>query len=139
MRKIDEIIIHCTATEEGKDFTVEDVRRWHVQGNGWKDIGYHYLIYRDGSIHPGRPLDQVGAHTSGHNATSIGVCYVGGVAADRKTVKDTRTPQQKAALEKLVKALCVVFGVQKVNGHRKYANKGCPSFDVEKWCKEIGL
>ena len=114
MRKIDEIIIHCTATEEGKDFTVEDVRRWHVQGNGWKDIGYHYLIYRDGSIHPGRPIDQVGAHTSGHNATSIGVCYVGGLAADRKTPKDTRTPQQKAALIDLVRSLMLVFGVRKV-------------------------
>lgn len=139
MRKIDEIIIHCTATEEGRNFTVEEVRRWHVQGNGWKDIGYHFLIYLDGSIHPGRPIDQVGAHTSGHNATSIGVCYVGGLAADRKTPKDTRTPQQKAALEKLVRSLCVVFGVQKVNGHRKYANKACPSFDVDKWCEEVGL
>lgn len=139
MRKIDEIIIHCTATEEGKDFTVEDVRRWHVQGNGWKDIGYHYLIYRDGSIHPGRPIDQVGAHTSGHNATSIGVCYVGGLAADRKTPKDTRTPQQKAALIDLVRSLMLVFGVRKVSGHREYANKACPSFDVQVWREEVGI
>lgn len=139
MRKIDEIIIHCTATEEGKDFTVEEVRRWHVQGNGWKDIGYHFLVYRDGSIHPGRPLDQVGAHTSGHNATSIGVCYVGGVAADRKTPKDTRTPEQKAALVELVRSLKVVFGVSKVSGHNQYAKKACPSFDVQKWRKENGV
>lgn len=139
MRKIDEIIIHCTATEEGRDFTVEDVRRWHVQGNGWKDIGYHYVIYRDGSIHPGRPLDQVGAHTSGHNATSIGVCYVGGVAADRKTPKDTRTPEQKATLIDLVRSLKLVFGVSKVSGHNEYAKKACPSFDVQKWRKEVGL
>lgn len=139
MRKIDEIIIHCTATEEGKDFTVEDVRRWHVQGNGWKDIGYHFLIYRDGSVHPGRPLDQIGAHTSGHNATSIGVCYVGGVAADRKTPKDTRTPEQKKALIELVRSLKLVFGVSNVSGHREYAKKACPSFDVQKWRKENGI
>lgn len=136
MRKINEIIIHCTATEEGKHFTVEDVRRWHVQGNGWKDIGYHYLIYLDGSIHAGRPLDQVGAHTSGRNANSIGVCYVGGVASDRKTPKDTRTDAQKRALVELVRSLKTVFGVTEVHGHREYAAKACPSFDVQAWRKE---
>lgn len=139
MRKIDEIIIHCSATEEGKNFTVEDIRKWHVQDNGWKDIGYHYVIHLDGSVHPGRPLDQAGAHTSGHNATSIGVCYVGGVAADRKTPKDTRTPQQKASLIELVRSLKLVFGVSKVTGHREYAKKACPSFDVQQWRKEVGL
>lgn len=139
MRPINEIIIHCSATEEGRDFTVEDIRRWHVQGNGWKDIGYHYVIYRDGSVHPGRPLDQVGAHTTGHNAKSIGVCYVGGVASDRKTPKDTRTPEQKAALIELVRSLKLVFGVSKVSGHNEYAKKACPSFDVQKWRKEVGV
>ena len=139
MRTINEIIIHCAATEEGRDFTVEDIRRWHVQGNGWKDIGYHFVIYRDGSIHPGRPIDQVGAHTTGHNANSIGVCYIGGVATDRKTPKDTRTPEQNAALIELVRSLMLVFGVSKVSGHNEYAKKACPSFDVQKWRKEVGV
>lgn len=139
MRKLNEIIIHCSATEEGRDFTVEDIRRWHVQGNGWRDIGYHFVIYRDGTIHIGRPLEQAGAHTSGHNAYSIGICYVGGVATDRKTPKDTQTPQQREALVTLVRILKQAYGISKVSGHREYANKACPSFDVQKWRKEVGV
>ncbi len=139
MRPINEIIIHCTATAEGKDYTVDQIRQWHVKGNGWKDIGYHYVIYRDGSINPGRPIDQIGAHTTNHNTGTIGVCYVGGCAADGKTPKDTRTPQQKAALVELVRSLKTVFGINKVSGHREYAAKACPSFDVQAWRREVGL
>lgn len=139
MRPINEIIIHCTATAEGKDYTVDQIRQWHVKGNGWKDIGYHYVIYRDGSIHQGRPIDQIGAHTTNHNTGTIGVCYVGGCAADGKTPKDTRTPQQKAALVELVRSLKTVFGINKVSGHREYAAKACPSFDVQAWRREVGL
>lgn len=139
MRPINEIIIHCTATAEGKDYTVDQIRQWHVKGNGWKDIGYHYVIYRDGSIHAGRPIDQIGAHTTNHNTGTIGVCYVGGCAADGKTPKDTRTPQQKAALVELVRSLKTVFGISKVSGHREYAAKACPSFDVHAWRREVGL
>ena len=139
MRPINEIIIHCTATAEGKDYTVDQIRQLHVKGNGWKDIGYHYVIYRDGSIHAGRPIDQIGAHTTNHNTGTIGVCYVGGCAADGKTPKDTRTPQQKAALVELVRSLKTVFGISKVSGHREYAAKACPSFDVQAWRREVGL
>lgn len=139
MRPINEIIIHCTATAEGKDYTVDQIRQWHVKGNGWKDIGYHYVIYRDGSINAGRPIDQIGAHTTNHNTGTIGVCYVGGCAADGKTPKDTRTPQQKAALVELVRSLKTVFGISKVSGHREYAAKACPSFDVQAWRREVGL
>jgi N-acetylmuramoyl-L-alanine amidase len=139
MRPINEIIIHCTATAEGKDYTVDQIRKWHVQGNGWKDIGYHYVIYRDGSIHAGRPIDQIGAHTTNHNTGTIGVCYVGGCTADGITPKDTRTPQQKAALVELVRSLKTVFGINKVSGHREYAAKACPSFDVQAWRREVGL
>lgn len=138
MRKIDEIIIHCAATPEGKDFTVEDIRRWHKK-RGFSDIGYHYVIYRDGSIHAGRPLDVIGAHTTGHNGTSIGICYIGGCTVDGKKAKDTRTPQQKAALIELVRSLKVVFNVSKISGHNQYAAKACPSFDVQKWRKEVNL
>lgn len=136
MRVINKIIIHCAATPEGKDYTVEQIRQWHItpkpKGNGWKDIGYHFVIYRDGSVHPGRPIEQIGAHTSGYNANSIGICYIGGCAKDGKTPKDTRTCEQKAALVKLVADLRRQFPNASVHGHNEFANKACPSFNVQK-------
>lgn len=136
MRKITKIIIHCAATPDGKDYTVEQIRQWHTtpkpKGNGWKDIGYHFVIYRDGSVHPGRPIEQIGAHTSGYNANSIGICYIGGCAKDGKTPKDTRTIEQKAALVKLVAELRRRFPNASVHGHNEFANKACPSFNVQK-------
>ncbi|WP_206734937.1 MULTISPECIES: peptidoglycan-binding protein [unclassified Bosea (in: a-proteobacteria)] len=96
-RPIDTIFIHCTATPEGKDYTVDDIRSWHKQ-RGFSDIGYHYVIYRDGRIMVGRPIGQVGAHVESHNTGSIGISYVGGVSADGKVAKDTRTPAQRSAL-----------------------------------------
>lgn len=131
MRKIDKIIIHCSATPEGKDFTVQQIREWHVKGNGWRDIGYHFVIYRDGSIHKGRPIEQVGAHTTGHNAHSIGICYIGGCAADGKTPKDTRTEAQRLALIKLVRELKASYPSATIHGHNEFANKACPSFIVK--------
>lgn len=97
MRNINLIVVHCTATPEGRDVTVADIDRMH-RARGWKKIGYHYVVYRDGSVHEGRPVAEVGAHVYGHNANSIGVVYVGGVSADGKTPKDTRTPAQRRAL-----------------------------------------
>ena len=91
-RPVRDIIIHCSATPEGRDYTVADITSWHRQ-RGFSTIGYHYVIYRDGSIHCGRNIDSVGAHCQGHNTGSIGICYIGGVAADGHTPKDTRTPQ----------------------------------------------
>lgn len=132
MRKINEIIIHRSATPEGRNFTVQQIRDWHVKGNGWRDIGYHYVIYLDGSVHRGRPENRVGAHCTGHNANSIGVCYIGGCAADGKTPKDTRTAAQKAALVKLVAELRHRYGGATVHGHNEFAAKACPSFNVQK-------
>ena len=115
MRKIDKIILHCSATPEGKDFTVEQIRMWHVKGRGWRDIGYHFVIYRDGSIHKGRPIEQSGAHTSGQNANSIGICYIGGLAASSKTTpKDTRTEAQRKAMKELVLQLLKQYPGSKV-------------------------
>lgn len=126
MRKISKIIIHCSATPEGKDFTVQQIRQWHTtpkpKGNGWRDIGYHFVIYRDSSVHPGRPVEQIGAHTSGHNANSIGVCYIGGCAHDGKTPKDTRTPAQRAALIRLVAELLRQYPAATVHGHCHHHN-----------------
>lgn len=129
MRTIKEIIIHCSATPEGRDYTVADIDRWH-KAKGWKGIGYHFVIYRDGSIHVGRPKEQVGAHCVGHNTISIGVCYIGGLASDGKTPKDTRTPQQKDSLLGLLEQFKEEFPKAKIHGHKDFANKACPCFDA---------
>lgn len=128
-RFINEIIIHCSATPAGKDYTVDDIRRWHKQ-QGWTDIGYHYVIYRDGTIHEGRSIDIAGAHCTGHNTHSIGVCYIGGVQRNGKTPSDTRTHAQKEALARLLGELKVIYPTARIHGHRDFANKACPSFDA---------
>lgn len=132
MRKINKIIIHCSATPEGRDYTVGQIRQWHVQGNGWRDIGYHFVIYRDGTVHEGRPIEEIGSHCKGYNAHSIGICYIGGCAADGETPKDTRTEAQRAALIRLVAELKARYPRATVHGHNEFANKACPSFNVQK-------
>ena len=129
MRKIDEIIIHCSATPEGCDHSVADVTAWH-RARGFRTIGYHYLVHIDGRVERGRPESEIGAHCLGHNARSIGVCYVGGLASDCKTPKDTRTPEQRRMLRELVKGLQRKYRGAKVYGHRDFAAKACPCFDV---------
>lgn len=129
MRRIDEIIVHCTATPEGRDVTVAEIDRWH-RARGFKCIGYHLVVYRDGTVAEGRPVAMEGAHCKGHNAHSIGVCYVGGVARDGHTPKDTRTPAQREALRRVVTELRERYGAR-VYGHRRFAAKACPSFDVD--------
>ena len=130
-RNIKEIIVHCSATPEGKDFTVAQIKQWHLQ-RGFSDIGYHYIIYRDGSVHAGRPESVSGAHCTGHNTISIGVCYIGGCATNGTTPKDTRTPAQKVALVKLLKDLKAKYPKATIHSHKDYANKACPSFDATK-------
>lgn len=128
MREIKEIIIHCSATPEGREVTVEDIDRWH-KARGWQGIGYHYVVYLDGSIHSGRDITKIGAHCSGHNRYSIGICYVGGVDEDMKP-KDTRTLEQKEALIYLLKKLRIRYPDAVIYGHRDFANKACPCFDA---------
>ena len=135
-RTITEIIVHCTATPEGKDFTVDDIRRWHKE-QGWSDIGYHYVIYRDGSIHEGRDVKYSGAHCTGHNANSIGVVYIGGVSKDGKTAKDTRTKAQKKALLQVMRTLRAAYPSARIYGHRDFAKKDCPSFDAREEYKSV--
>lgn len=135
-RNIKEIIVHCSATPEGKDFTVDDIRKWH-KARGFSDVGYHYIVYRDGSVHDGRSVHLVGAHCTNHNSNSIGVCYIGGVATDGKTPKDTRTPQQKEALLTLLKQLKSLYPQAKIYGHRNFSNKACPSFAASKEYQNI--
>ena len=137
MRKINEIILHCTASKEGQDFKAADIRRWHVQGNGWRDIGYHFVVDLDGTIEKGRPIEMAGAHTIGHNANSIGVVYVGGISSDGKP-KDTRTQKQKESMYLLVYQLLNQFGlsIKDVTAHYMFANKACPCFKIEDFRKE---
>lgn len=130
MRKIDKIILHCSATKEGQHFTVEDIDKWHKQ-RGFAKIGYHYVVYLDGSVHIGRPLEQIGAHCLGYNATSIGICCIGGLDSAGNP-KDTRTNEQKEALRKLVGDLKLKFQGVSVHGHNEFAAKACPCFDVKK-------
>ena len=130
-RNIRELIVHCSATPEGKDYSVDTIRQLHIQ-RGFSDIGYHYVIYRDGSIHIGRDESIIGAHCTGHNTNSIGVCYIGGCASDGKTPKDTRTTEQKQSLVKLLKELKTKYPQASIHGHRDFSSKACPSFDATK-------
>ena len=129
MRTIDKIIIHCSATLPGQRVDVETITRWHKQ-RGFKTIGYHFFIDRSGTIHAGRPLEQQGAHCKGQNAHSIGICYEGGLNKEGKPY-DTRTILQRIAMKELVAQLLGQFPDATVHGHREFANKACPCFDVQ--------
>lgn len=149
-RRIDYIAVHCTATPEGRDLTVEQIRKQH-KSQGWADVGYHYIIYRDGTVNIGRDVDISGAHVSGYNSYSIGIAYVGGlenrpgVAYNQLKAKDTRTDAQKASLMALLMALRKLYPKAKIQGHRDFSPdrnhdgiiepsewiKDCPSFDAK--------
>ena len=135
MREINKIIVHCTATPENRVVTVEDVRKWH-KARGWSDIGYHIMIYLDGTVHEGRPIKRSGAHCKGQNRKSIGIAYVGGVDKDMNP-KDTRTECQKEALIDLLKHYKAEYPKVEIFGHRDFSPKACPSFDATKEYKHI--
>ena len=120
------------------DIGAEEIRRWHVDGNGWNDIGYHGVIRRDGVLESGRPLSVAGAHTSGHNADSVGVCLVGGVKEDGKTPENNFTQAQWDALERVVRDLVRRFPGTTVHGHNEFAAKACPCFDAKAWWAKAG-
>ena len=128
MRKITEIIIHCSATKEGIAFNANDIDRWHKQ-KGYNCIGYHYVITLDGVVQSGRSIEEVGAHCLNHNKNSIGICYIGGLDENGKP-KDTRTIQQKAAMYNLLVTLKNIYKDATIHGHNEYASKQCPCFDV---------
>lgn len=163
-RFIDEIIIHCSATKEGVNYSVDKIDAVHKarkfsaysdENGKTRYIGYHYIILLDGTIVKCRPESKIGCHASGHNTRSIGVCYIGGLDArdtDGKMIKDTRTPQQKASFIKVIKDIKKRYGtITRVIGHRDTSPdlngngiiepyefiKGCPCFDAEKEYKNI--
>ncbi|MDR0541153.1 MAG: N-acetylmuramoyl-L-alanine amidase [Dysgonamonadaceae bacterium] len=130
MRKINKIILHCSATKEGQHITTADIDHWH-KARGFSKIGYHFVIYLDGSVHKGRDVEEIGAHVEGQNSNSIGICYIGGLNSAGKA-KDTRTEAQKKALIQLVSELKKQYPNATVHGHYEFANKACPCFDVKK-------
>lgn len=167
MRNINSVIIHCSATENGKSVTVDTIRGWH-EARGFTDIGYHFVIYTDGSVVPGRPVEQVGAHALHYNANSIGICLVGGVDSSKgkKTTEEKQNPgkysdAQWNSLANLVHGFKLQYGIEdeRVLGHRDTSPdldhdgkiepeewiKLCPSFSVRDWLdagmkpKEINL
>jgi N-acetylmuramoyl-L-alanine amidase len=129
MRKINKIIIHCSATPEGRPVSVKDIDRWH-RDRGFSKIGYHWVVCLDGHVWSGRDEEIAGAHTVGQNANSIGVCYIGGVDNNMKP-KDTRTEYQKVGLRMLVQDLLKKYPGATVHGHNEFAAKACPSFNVK--------
>lgn len=150
MRQINLIVVHCSATPEGRDVTAADINKMHI-ARGFKKIGYHYVIRLDGTVETGRKENEVGAHAKGYNANSIGVCYVGGLASDGKTPKDTRTAAQKSALKKLLHTLKQRYPNARIVGHRDLSPdlnhdgkiepnewvKACPCFDAQEEYKDI--
>lgn len=134
-RNIKEIIVHCTATPEGRPVTIKEITNWHKQ-RGFSTIGYHYVVMLDGSVQNGRDVNVSGAHCTNHNSISIGVCYVGGCDKNMNA-KDTRTDAQKRALLDLLKRLRTMYPTAKIYGHRDFANKACPSFDARNEYKNI--
>lgn len=140
MREINEIIIHCSDTRpnwmDGQPLSdkIDEIRRWHVQDNGWTDIGYHFVIDRDGTIAKGRPIERVGAHVKDHNSNSIGICLLGGFgSAATDAFADNFTSVQNIALRDQIAFLESQFGPLKVSGHNDYAAKACPGFRVARW------
>lgn len=134
-RKINRLVIHCSATTPNMDIGAEVIRVWHVRDNKWSDIGYHLVIKRDGTIEKGRPLEQAGAHVAGHNHDSIGICLIGGIAPNGRA-DNNFTEMQFKTLENILKDAKRVYPAIKFMGHRDLdPKKECPSFDVNSWIK----
>ena len=137
MREIKYIVVHCSATPPSLDIGADEIRKWHTEERGWKDIGYHFVIRRDGSVEKGREIGRSGAHVRGYNANSIGVCYVGGVSESGKA-EDNRTADQSRVLFATVSSLKKRWPKAEVLGHRDFPDvrKACPCFDVKQWYKD---
>ena len=152
MTKLKYLVLHCTSTAEGREVSSKEIRHWHTDpvskgGRGWKQVGYTDLVHLDGTVERlvGNNEDasvdpwEVTNGAKGYNSVSRHVVYAGGLAKDGKTAKDTRTAAQRAALEAYVKDFHRRFPGVRIVGHNELAAKACPSFDVQKWLKEIGI
>ena len=127
------LVVHCAATPPSSDIGVEAIDRWHRE-RGWRKVGYHYVITRDGLVQFGRCADEMGAHVKGRNDTSIGICLVGGVDEEGEP-EDNYTPNQQVSLRALLEALQYAYPEAEVVGHRDFpeVDKACPCFDVQEW------
>jgi N-acetylmuramoyl-L-alanine amidase len=151
MRKVEILVIHCTATRQGVAVTPDEIRRWHTApppaGRGWRQVGYTDMIALDGQMHRLAPNNDDGIvdpweitnGVKGMNSRIRSIVYVGGLDASGKKPKDTRTIEQKEALRKYVAAFVCRNPLVKVAGHNQFSNKACPSFDVPVWLKSIGV
>lgn len=152
MAKLEQLVLHCTATPEGRNVTSNEIRAWHTNpvskgGRGWKRVGYTDMIHLDGRVerlvenNEDANVDpwEITNGAKGYNSTSRHVVYVGGVARDGKTPRDTRTPAQLRAMESYVKDFHRRYPDVKIVGHNELAAKACPSFDVRKWLVSIGI
>ena len=152
MAKLERLVIHCTATPQGREVTSGDIRRWHTGpvsqgGRGWRQVGYTDMIHLDGALE--RLVDnnedaqvdpwEVTNGAKGYNTTSRHVVYVGGLAKDGKTPRDTRTPAQLRTMERYVMDFHRRFPDARIVGHNELAAKACPSFDVQEWLRSIGI
>lgn len=135
-----EIVMHCSATRPewmagaGIADVVAEIRRWHVEGRGWRDIGYHYVADRDGVIARCRPESAIGAHVLGRNRGTIGICLIGGHgAASTDHFEDHFTPAQDRAARRLIAGISGRTSIRRISGHNEYAAKACPGFNVAEW------
>ena len=129
MRLINKIIVHCSATRKNQDIGVKEIDKLHKK-NGWSEIGYHFVIRRNGEIEKGRDLEKVGAHCKGQNKNSIGICLIGGVNEELKA-ENNFTAEQFISLRNLLCDLKLQFPTSSIHGHREFAAKDCPCFEVK--------
>ena len=140
-RRVDKIIIHASDTYEDMDIGKIEITQWHIM-RGFSDIGYHFVIRRDGTIELGRNIDLSGAHCKGYNNGSIGICLVGGKSRIDDKPEDNFKDEQFNSLDRLLSELLWFDNVSSevsIKGHNYYANRGCPCFDVEKFKKDRGF
>lgn len=132
-RNTDWIVLHCSATRSIQDIGAKEIRQWH-KAQGWTDIGYAFVIRRDGTVEKGRGVDEVGSHVKGHNRNSVGICMVGGIG-DNMQPANNFTRAQWAALRKVVGDLVKRYPKARILGHRDFpgVNKACPCFDAKAW------
>ena len=131
------LVVHCSATKPSMDIGLREIKRWHVDDNGWRDVGYHYIIRRNGEVELGRSNRDTGAHAAGYNHKSISLCMVGGMAEDN-SAENNFTAQQWTALLDLVKQIKVDYPEADIIGHNEISEQEWPSCDVQKW-KEQNL
>ena len=127
------IFVHCSATKSSMDIGVREIRQWHKE-QGWLDVGYHFIIRRDGTVEEGRPVEAVGSHVKDWNNVSVGVCLVGGVDSSGK-FEANFTKEQIDSLDIKLEALQYMYPDAALKAHHDVAPKACPSFNLSHWLK----